>query len=231
MEERNLDRAMDIVSHLILGDEVSKQTNISLYEEYHQNSQVYDIVQTIVKKMNLAIYSYQDALYVSPGENNRLFGYSNEELRKLLGLKVNKELYLCYYIIYNIVMQFYTDTTTYNYVEFVRIEDIIATVDGSIASILDPGAGLVLGDVEENSFKQIALLWNELQATSVEDQSDIRAAKNSKSGYVKLVVNFLVEQKLLTMMEGRFYPTNRMKALVENYFDQYKSHIYEVLTQ
>lgn len=229
MEERNLDRALDIVSKLINGEDVSKQSNIALYEEYNSNSEVYSMVHSIFKKMNLDIYEFQYALYVSPGENNRIFGYTNEELRKLLGLKVNKELFLCYYIIYNIIMQFYTDTTTFNYVEFVKLEDIIATVDGSVSSIVDLSAGLILDEVEENSFKQIALMWHDLQAMSVEDSNEVRAARNSKSGYVKIVCNFLEEQKLLTQVEGRYYPTNRFRALIENYFDNYKGRIHEVL--
>jgi len=229
MEDRNLDKALDITSRMIMGEEISKQANIALYEEYNTNGQVYTFVHAILKKMNLDIYEYNNALYVSPGENNRIFGYSNEELRRELGLKVNKELFLCYYIIYNIIMEFYTDTATYNYVEFVKIEDVIATVDGSVGSIVDLSRGIVTDEVEENSFKQVALLWHDLQAVSVEDLSDVRAARNSKSGYVKIVFNFLENQHLFTQVDGRYYPTDRFKALIENYFDNYKGRIYEIL--
>lgn len=229
MEERNLDKALDITSKLIVGEEVSKDVNIGLYEEYNSNEQVYSLVHSILKKMNLDLYEFKYSLYVSPGENNRIFGYSNEELRKELGLKVNKELFLCYYIIYNIIMIFYTDTTTYNYVEFVKLEDVIATVDGSVSSIMDLSTGVVIDEVEENSFKQIALLWHDLMAMSVDESQDVRAARNSKSGYVKIVFNFLESQKLFTQVEGRYYPTNRFRAMIENYFDNYKGRIYEIL--
>ena len=229
MEDRNLDKALDITSRMIMGEEISKQTNIALYEEYNTNGRVYTFVHAVLKKMNLDIYEYNNALYVSPGENNRIFGYSNEELRRELGLKVNKELFLCYYIIYNIIMEFYTDTATYNYVEFVKIEDVIATVDGSVGSIVDLSRGIVTDEVEENSFKQVALLWHDLQAVSVEDSSDVRASRNSKSGYVKIVFNFLENQHLFTQVDGRYYPTDRFKALIENYFDNYKGRIYEIL--
>ncbi|MCM1466662.1 MAG: DUF6063 family protein [Alistipes sp.] len=229
MEDRNLDRALDITSKLIMGEEISRDSNIALYEEYNANGQVYAYVHAVLKKMNLDIYEYNYGLYVSPGENNRIFGYSNEELRRELGLKVNKELFLCYYIIYNIIMEFYTDTTTYNYVEFVKIEDVIATVDGSVGSIVDLSKGIVADEVEENSFKQVALMWNDLQAVTAEDVSGVRAARNSKSGYVKIVFNFLEEQRLFTQVEGRYYPTDRFKAIIENYFDNYKGRIYEIL--
>ena len=55
----------------------------------------------------------------------RCFGYTNEELRNKLGLRVNRELYLVYFIIYNIITEFYTDSASTTYAEFVRVEDIV----------------------------------------------------------------------------------------------------------
>ena len=104
MENRNLDKALDIVSKLITGENVSERgENAALYQEYNNNAEVYDIVHMSLKKLNLNIYEYNNGLYVSAGDNNRVFGYSNEELRNVLGLRVNKELYLVYFIIYNII--------------------------------------------------------------------------------------------------------------------------------
>ena len=56
-----------------------------------------------LKKMNLDIYEYKNSLYVSAGQNNPVFGYTNEELRKELGVKLNRELYLAYFVIYNTI--------------------------------------------------------------------------------------------------------------------------------
>ena len=103
MENRNLDKALDIVSRLITGENVSERgANAALYQEYSNNAEVYDIVHMSLKKLNLNIYEYNNGLFVSAGDNNRVFGYSNEELRTAMGLKVNRELYLAYFIIYNI---------------------------------------------------------------------------------------------------------------------------------
>ena len=126
MENRNLDKALDIVSKLITGENVSERgENAALYQEYNNNAEVYDIVHMSLKKLNLNIYEYNNGLYVSAGDNNRVFGYSNEELRNVLGLRVNKELYLAYFIIYNIITEFYSDTMSSTYAEFIRLEDII----------------------------------------------------------------------------------------------------------
>ncbi len=231
MEERNVEYAMDIVAKLLSGEEISRsqKENIALYEEYSSNTEVYDLVQQMVKRMNLNLYEYQYGLYLTAGENNRVFGFSNEELKRTLGVKLNKELYLCYFIMYQIVTFFYKDTATPNYVEYIRIEDAVRSVDGALSSILEDLEALIEGEAEENSFRALSLLWSELPLITGEDVSGIRAAKNSRSGYAKLVFNFLVGQKLLVESEERYYPKERFRALIENYFEAYQGRLYEML--
>ena len=230
MENRNLDKAMDIVAVLITGEELSERNgNAGLYQEYITNGEVYDNVWMVLNKLNLKVYEYNNGLFASPGEDNRVFGYSNEELRKELGIRVNKELYLTYFIIYNVITEFYNDTANATYAEFVRVEDVIGNVDRTTAGIVDKRGGLILDEVEENSFKQIALSWDELPVTTMEDVSGTRAAKNSKSGFVKMVFNFLVSQQLLVDSQDRYYPTDRFRALIENYYDDYKGRFSQLV--
>ena len=230
MENRNLEKALDIVSCLITGQQISENgENASLYQEYNATVEVYDIVHLSLKKMNLNVYEYHNSLYVSPGENNRVFGYTNEELRKELGIRLNRELYLAYFVIYHTITEFYSDSANSTYAEFVRIEDVIRNVDQSVTSIIDKRSGFVSDEVEENSFQQIALTWDELPVTTVEDQSGVRAARNSRSGFVKIVFNFMVSQELLVESQARYYPTDRFKALIENYFEDYKGRFAQLL--
>ena len=80
MTNRNLEKALDIVSELVMGRAVEKKgDNAGLYQEYQNNSEVYDMVQLVLKKMNINIFEYNYGLYISPGENNKTFGYTNEE--------------------------------------------------------------------------------------------------------------------------------------------------------
>ena len=160
MENRNLDKALDIVSKLIMGEQISEsKDNSQLYQEYNTNAEVYDI------------YEYNNSLYVSAGDNNKVFGYTNEELRNKLGLRVNRELYLVYFIIYNIITEFYTDSASTTYAEFVRVEDIVKNVDSSVSAIIDKKLGMIIDDVEENSFKQIALSWDALPVIRILKQA------------------------------------------------------------
>ena len=119
--------------------------------------------------MNLDIYGYNNGLYVSAGENNHIFGYSNEQLRQELGIKVNKDLYMAYFVIYNTITEFYSDTVSSTYAEFVRVEDVIKNVDDTLMGVIDKRNGFIKNEIEENSFKQIAISWDELPVSTVSE--------------------------------------------------------------
>ena len=224
MENRNLEKALELISDLIQGEE-----NPVLYEEYISNSEVYRLTSMIAKKLGLSIYEYQNHLYMTSGEHNRVFGFTNEELKKTIGVRLNRELYHCYYIIYTIMMQFYQDSATYSYIEYVKIDDVIQAVDKGLAAVVSQIEVLVLSEIEENSFKTLALMWEDLPMITTEESTVRRAARNSKIGYVKMVVNFMVNQRLLLEAEERYYPTMRFRALIEIYYTEHQGRLYELL--
>jgi hypothetical protein len=158
-----------------------------------------------------------------------VFGFTNEELKKTIGVRLNRELYLCYYIMFTIMTRFYQDSATYSYIEYVKIEDVIQAVDQGLASVISKIEVLVLNEIEENSFRTLALMWEDLPMISVEESVIRRAARNSKIGYVKMVVNFMVSQRLLMEAEERYYPTMRFRALMENYYTEHQGRLYELL--
>ena len=231
MEERSLDKALDIYSALITGQEVSRsnQDTIDMYEEYYSNSAVYDITNRLVKKLNLNIYEYNESIYVTAGEGNRVFGYTNEDMKRQLGLRLNKELYMVYFIMYNALLSFYQDSASYQVKEYVKQEEILESVSSYLMAITKDLSIYSMDDLEADSFKTIALLWDELPAVTSDDKDKNRASRASRTGYVKLTFNFLVAQKLFLEVEDRYYPTDRFKALVENYFEEYKGRIYKAL--
>ena len=89
MENRNLEKALDIVTALFMGEDVKAGgANAMLYDEYSHNSEVYDCVVQILKRFDINLYEYNDSLFISAGADNRVFGYSNEELKKIMGLRL-----------------------------------------------------------------------------------------------------------------------------------------------
>ena len=230
MENRNLEKALEITSKLLMGESVDeKGSNALLYEEYSHNAEVYDILMQILKKLDIKLYEYNNSLFISAGTNNKIFGFSNEELKKIMGLRLNKELFLTYFIMYNMITEFYKDSSNSTYLEYLRVEDVIKAVNASLAGLIDHRMGIVMEEAEADSFKAIALLWDEMPDVSSDDRNGVRAARNSRSGFVKLTFNFLISQNLFTENEERYYPTGRFRAIAQNYFEDNKGRLYEIL--
>lgn len=231
MDSRNMDKALELYAKLTMGEEVKRShpENGRLYEEYYQNAEVYEILNQILKKLNVSIYEYKEGLYLSAGEGNRVFGYTNDELKRLMGLRYNRELYMGYYVIYQILLCFYQDSASYQFREYIRLEEIVKEVSSSLMTITRDLSIYNMEEIEENSFKSIALLWEELPLVTGEDREQLRASRTSQMGFTKLICNFLVGQGLVLEVNERYYPTDRMKALTEQYFEEYKGHIYELL--
>ncbi len=231
MEERSLDKALDIYSTLITGQEVSRSNpdTRELYEEYYSNQAVFDITNRLMKKLNLNVYEYEDSIYITAGDGNRIFGYTNDDMKKMLGLRLNKELYMAYFIIYNALLAFYQDSSSYQVKEYVKQEDLLEQVTSYLATITADISVYSMDELAEDSFKTIALLWDELPVVTSDDKDKNRASRASRVGFIKLTFNFLVAQKLFVEVEERYYPTKRFKAIAENYFEEYKGRIYKVL--
>lgn len=233
MEQKNLEKAAELLAALLVGEPVEAEggKNAGLYEAYHESGEVSDALDLMLKKLNLRVYEYNYAMYVSVGEHNRVFGYSNEDMKRLMGLRLNKELYLCYYLIYQTAACFYQDSATYNYTEYIRVEDLLEATDRSLAGIISKLHRFSSETPEEKSFTALAVLWDELPVIANEDAQVLRAGRGSKSGFIKLVFNFLVSQGLFTEAQERYYPTNRMHALIRRYFEEEKGRLYELQTQ
>ena len=226
MDNTNLDKAMEIFTLLIVGEEISSAQHVDLYEDYRNNSEVYDILTSVLKKSNLSLYEFGNSLYVTAGDGNRIFGFTNDELKRAIGLRLNKELYLAYFIIYNTILLFYQDSGSFSYVDYVRSEDVIAQTDSSLKQAMKALHDKALNDVEENSFQTLAALWEDRPLVPVnEDMASLKAARGSKSGFGKLVFNFLISQDLFFESQGRYYIKPRYRDLADNYYEDNRGSI------
>ena len=166
---------------------------------------------------------------MTAGEGNRIFGYTNDDMKRQLGLRVNKELYMVYFIMYNALLAFYQDSASYQVREYVKLEDILEQVSSWLSKITSDLSVYSMDEVEADSFRTIALLWDELPVVTSDERDRNRASRASRTGDVKVTFNCLISQKLFVEVEDRYYPTDRFKAVVENYFQEYKGKIYKVL--
>ena len=135
--ERNLEKALDIYSVLATGRSISakdKET-AELYNAFYSESEVYDTVTGLLKRLNLKLYEYNESIFVTAGSGNKIFGYTNDDLKRQLGLRLNKELYLVYFIAYEALLQFYKTSDSYQIKDYIRTDELIESVNKELNRI------------------------------------------------------------------------------------------------
>ena len=229
--DKSLEKALDIYSVLATGQSISakdKETS-ELYSAFYADSEVYDITTGLLDRLNLKLYEYNETLFVTAGSGNKIFGYTNDDLKKILGLRLNKELYLVYFIIYEALLQFYKTSDTYQIKDYIRTDELIEVVTKDLKRISDKVPSFTEEIEQEGSFAAISILWDSLPPMISEDKDRNKASRGSRMGYTKLTANFMNSEGIFTVVDDRLYPTDRFHAIAENYFEGNGSAIYEQL--
>ena len=231
MEDKSLSTAMEIFSILMSGEEIQKNRpgTSELYQTYYANAEVYELVTKMLARLNMSVYEYNETLFVTAGEGNKVFGYTNDDLKRQLGLRKNRELYLVYFIMYQALLFFYTESATDQVKEYLRQEELLQLVSQAADAIVRENEVFNQTTKELEGFRSVALLWHELPLMVNEDRDRNKASRGSRMGYVKLTMNFLQGEKLFLATEDRYYPTDRFRALAEGYFEDDKGRIYQLL--
>lgn len=218
MDHRNLDKAMEIFACLITGETVGRENHRDLYEAYSSQAEVYDILDAVLKKSNLRLYEYHNTLYVTAGDENRVFGYTNDELKKAIGLRLNRELFLAYLIIYDVMTLFYETTSGEAALTYVKTDMVIESTTALLSGVMARLETIVQNDIEENSFRTLALLWDELPLMAENDDiSTLKAARGVQNRFCQAGIQFSDHAALFVESAGQILYNGQNAALVENY--------------
>ena len=221
--DENLDVALEIINTLIQNKEISKGKNVSLYQKYVNSSDIGNLADKIAEKMGFDIYRMDNTLNLCVMLDNKIFGYTNEELKKKIKMiNKNEEIYLMYFIILTILTCFYRESGLNSPRSYLNLSELLETIEIKFQS-------LVKEDIEKTSreneynFVDIKNVWERLQ----DAREDIAVGgKNDKISFVKLVLHFLEEEKLINFNEERqiISITKRFKAIVYFYFENNKEN-------
>lgn len=221
--DENLDVALEIINTLIQNKEISKEKNLSLYQKYVNSSEIGNLTDKIAEKMGFDIYRMDNTLNLCVMLDNKIFGYTNEELKKKIKMiNKNEDIYLMYFIILTILTCFYRESGLNSPRSYLNLSELLETIEIKFQS-------LVKEDIEKTSkeneynFVDIKNVWERLQDAR---EDIVLGGKNDKISFVKLVLNFLEEEKLINFNEERqiISITTRFKAIVYFYFENSKEN-------
>lgn len=211
--------------------------DLELLYHYEQNPNVRLILEEIIEKeADLKIFSMGSHLYLSPGVNNRFFGYTNEELRTAMKLENNSELYLAYFAMLCLLAQFYnSDDQTRTSRQFLPLEELEAIMTGHVSEIQAATDEQVEAWEEEMqvNLSSVAALWSEMPAFN-ETLKHQRKGRNNRISFLLRVLSFLENEGLVQVLddsEVRLLP--KLEHLVVKYYfhSQRKDYLLQLLAK
>lgn len=221
--EENVDKALDIINALIQNKEISKEDNLELYKNYVNSAEIANLTDRIAEKMGFNIYRLDNCLNLCVLLDNKVFGYTNEELKqKIKLLNKNEDIYLMYFIILTIIVCFYRESGLNSPRSYLNLGELIETINVKIQSLVKSDIDKVSKENNYN-FADIKKVWERL-LDAREDISSV--GKNDKISFVKLVIRFLQDEGLVIFDDERqiISITTRFKAIVYFYFENSKEN-------
>lgn len=218
--KEQLQSALRITNLLLQNKCIGITSEYDLYTLYISDMTVQEFVYTILESYGLTLIEYKKSLYVSPGIDNVLFGYKNEELRNMMNLETNKELYLCYFIMYSVMTIFYKESSFATYKDYITSTEVVDRVTATLEAFTVEETS----KEEEYAFSTLKAFWEDLTQISLhqtEENLESLRRTNSQFFFVTRSLHFLTVQNLLIKneKERNYMPTEKFKALIANYFD------------
>lgn len=223
MLNESTQKSMMIIKELLIGNEVSDLKNRDIKEIYKLESSVANEIDEILDIFDLDMFEGQEGeLFIVPRVENIIFGYKNEEMRNMLKVETNLELYLSYFIIYCLMTMFYKDTTGRTGREFLSVDDLCEEVNLKLellkSSLEDEKISVSELDNPEGCQALIDYWFNKTPDTNLNsatvNEKDYKS--KSKIGYCNRVLLFFENQNLLFFdkMTYKYSPKDKFKTVV-----------------
>lgn len=227
--------ALTIFKKTLENDTINSNVNQELYDEYRYDSNISNEVDEILEVFNMEIYDNpNEGLFLTSGVNNSIFGYSNEDLRKELKVKTNKELSVCLYLMYCILSKFYKESSLIPTAEFITSSQLIEDADTKMLAIKtmleqrEEDEEQAKDDNFESSFKKLVDTWDDISLVNIKSKAkDISKDERSetKIAFANKTLKFFSDNNLLAYSEIQdiYMITSKLSTLVGYYYDTHKN--------
>ena len=221
-DRENLGTALEMLHCMLAEGSIARKDHPKEFLRYDQEAEVREALEFCAEKHDLLVCRYNDALYLSPGVQNRVFGLSNAEIRSSLGRGFNNPgMYTVFFIIHVLITEFYHESAYDAYVEKVTKANLLAAVEKKMQAM---GA---LQDLEKTgeeyqfNFKVIYDLWSSLPAVEFKkDDPDEKKqwGVSSKVTLINETIAFLEKNQLAKEHDDAVYLTPRCKAIIREVY-------------
>jgi hypothetical protein len=193
--------------------------------EYHyayQKNEVRHIIEEIMnEEAEVMIFSLGGVIYLTPGIDNWFLGHSNAQLRDKMKLRTNSELYLAYFIILNLLAEFYnSEDQSLATRQFLLLQNLEEMVTEQINKIDDTDEQALERREEELqlNLSAVAEVWLDLPPFD-DELKNIRRGRKNRISFILRVLSFLEDEGLIQVLENeeiRLLP--KLEHLIVKYY-------------
>lgn len=201
--------------------------------EYRNDPELQDLFVNIFEpEAKVKLINTINTLYLVPETDNRVFGYTNEQLRQKMKLVDNKELYLAYFIITCLLALFYgsesMDEIQRSYVKYEELERF------TTLKLRELGEGEETEELEkelEINLRSTKDLWLDMQEKD-ESITRLRSTTKNRASFIAKVSSFLSEEGLIHEQGTEIYVLEKTEQIIRKFYsdNQQKSKLLSLLT-
>jgi hypothetical protein len=226
--KESVERALKLFITLLEKGETDEKDRDLVFAYKEDPSAQEIITQMIEKEAGIKILGVGDKMYVTPHIDNKVFGYTNDELRTKLGLRQDNvamglKLYLCYFIILATLAMFYNSEDMNTKVrQYVPIEELEGYITEKLQMLGTGDYGEYLSSEYEFNFASVQEFWMSMPAFD-ETLTNQRAGHKSRVSHILKVWGFLEEEGLAKVaVDAEIHPTDKLDHMVRKYYSHQK---------
>jgi hypothetical protein len=207
------------------------------YFLWYEERDVQDFIRKVIEptgKVMIFIDEQDGVIQMVPEIENETMSYTNEDLKKELGFKDNKEIYLFYYILFILISELEQPyDTEFADRMYLPMEELLDKMNGYIEQYERLGEEKLekLSDEYDIDVAGIVEAWGRMADFNEGATSHIRT-KDNRRMYIEKTLKFLEKEKLIRIREyTNISVTNKMKNIISYYYHNVtnKSKIHDLL--
>lgn len=216
-DKEKLTRALDILYYMLSTNSLEQSKCPKYYSIYEQDAEVRDALELCTERFGLYLCRRDNALYLSSGIGNKVFGVTNADIKYELGKGFNNpEMYTVFFIMHIIVSEFYEESMYDTHRQKIPKDFLLETIDSKIKTLSDFEDLQKLSEDYKFNFSEIKEFWDSLSVRKFRPDSadEKERGTGSKRTMINETIYFMEKHNLVVEHNNAIYPTNRFKAVI-----------------
>jgi hypothetical protein len=229
---KTITTALELFKALLENNSVDAESHETLVSKVRFDLETLNFFREVIEPVfEVKLINMTDRFYLTAGRAGGIFTYNNEEMRKELGVTVNRELYLCSFIVMTLLAAFYdSEDSIEPSRESLILSDLSEMVsEGFRELVLDENVDLIENESRVN-LREPSVLWFDLPY-KVSGAKQHRGSR-SQYNYLLKTGDFLEKHGLVKVFQDRqVFPGERLHSLVVQYYNnlEHKNEILETI--